>query len=135
MSNKIFIHGNQYRDYGIIHYELLEQNQTVNVEFYVRQMERLNTAIQEKRPNRQHGVLLLHDNARPYITNMTKEAIQTHGWEVLPHPAYSANLGPANFHFFLSFSNAMCRVSFNNDAELRASLDEHFESKQGDFYQ
>ena len=85
---------------GIIHYELLEQNQTVNTELYAQQMEQLNTAIQAKRPNRQHGVLLLHDNACPHIANMTKEAIQTHGWEVLPHPPYSPDLAPTDFHLF-----------------------------------
>ena len=97
-------------------------------------MERLKTAIQEKRPNRQHGVLLLHDNAPLHIANMTKEALQTHGWEVLPHLPYSPDLAPTDFHLFRSLSNAMRRVSFNTDAELRAWLDEFFESKLGDFY-
>ena len=50
---------------GIIHYELLERNQTVNAELYVQQMVRLKMAIQEKRPNRQHNVLSMHDNAGP----------------------------------------------------------------------
>ena len=62
---------------GIIHYELLERNQTVNAELYVQQMERLEMAVQEKRPNRQLNVLLMHDNARTHFANMTKEAIQT----------------------------------------------------------
>ena len=57
-------------------------------------------AIQEKRLNRQRNVLLLHDNARPHIANMTKEAIQTHGWEVLPHSPYSPNLSPTDFYLF-----------------------------------
>lgn len=36
---------------------------------------RLNTAIQEKRTKiGSHGVLLLHDNVRSHIANMTKEA-------------------------------------------------------------
>lgn len=35
--------------------ELRELNQTVNAEFYVQQMESLNTAIQKERPNRHHG--------------------------------------------------------------------------------
>ena len=61
----------------IIHYELLERNQTVISKLYVQQMERLKMAIQEKRPNRQHNVLLMHDNARPHFESMTKEAIQT----------------------------------------------------------
>ena len=89
-------------------------------------------AIHEKRPNRQHGVLLLHDNARPHIADMTKEAIQTHSWEVLLHPPYSPDLAPTDFHLFRSLSNAM--FLFNNDAELRAWLDEFFESKSSDFY-
>ena len=79
---------------------MLELNQTVNVELYVRQMERHKTAILEKRSNRQYGVLLLHDKARPYIAKMTKEAIQTRGWEQLPHPAYSTDLAPTDFHLF-----------------------------------
>lgn len=35
--------------------------------------------MKEKIPNELHGVVLLHDNA-----DITKEAIQTHDWEVLP---------------------------------------------------
>uniref|UniRef100_A0A1I7X3Q9 Mariner Mos1 transposase n=1 Tax=Heterorhabditis bacteriophora TaxID=37862 RepID=A0A1I7X3Q9_HETBA len=86
------------------------------------------TAIQEKRPSRQHGVLLLHDSARPHIANMTKEVIQTHGWE-------SPDLLPTDFHLFRSLSNAMRGVSFNTDTKLTAWLDEFLELKQGDFCQ
>ena len=49
---------------------------SVNAELYVQQMERLEMTVQEKRPNRQLNVLLMHDNARPHFANMTKEAIQ-----------------------------------------------------------
>ena len=120
---------------GIIHYELLEKKQTVTAALYVQQMERVKMAIQEKRTNRHHDFLLLHHNASPHIANMTKEAIQTHSWEVLPHPPYSPDLAPTDFHLFRSLSNAMRGISFNNDAELKASLDEFFESKTKDFYQ
>ena len=96
-------------------------------------MERLKTAIQKKRPNRQHGVLLLQDNARPHITNITKEAIQAHDWEVLPHPPYSPDLAPKDFHLFRSLSNAMREVLLNTAAELIAWLDEFFESKLSGF--
>ena len=46
---------------------------------------------------------------------------------------FSVNL--SSFHLFRSLSIAMRRVSFDTDAELRAWLDEFFESKPGDFYQ
>ena len=119
---------------GIIYWELLDRNQTVDAELYVLQMQRLNNAIQQKRPDRQYGVLLQHDNARPHIAIMTKEAIQTLGWEVLPHPPYSPDLAPSDFYLFRSLSNALRDVSFNNDVELRAWLKEFFESRPGDFY-
>lgn len=116
---------------GIIHYELLEQNQTVNAELYVQQMHRLNNAIQQKRPDRRNHVLLQHDNARLHIAYMTKEAVQMLGWEVLPHPPYSPDLAPSDFHLFRSLSNALCGVSFNNDVELRAWLGDFFETRPG----
>ena len=76
----------------------------------------------------------MHYNARPHTASMTKEAIQTHGWEVLPHPPYSPDLAPTDFHLFRSLSNVMGEMSFNNDAELKTWLDEFFESTPGDFY-
>ena len=84
-------------DYSL---RIVGKNQTFNAELYVEQTERLKMAVQEKRPIRQHNVLSMHDNARPQVANMTKEAIQTHGWEVLPHPPYSPDLAPTNFYLF-----------------------------------
>ena len=50
---------------------------------------------------------------------MTKEAIQTREWEVLPHLLYSPDLAPENFHLFQCLSNAKRGVLFNSDAELK----------------
>ena len=104
---------------GIIHHKLLERTQTVNTKLYVQQMERLNPAIQEKSPNRQNGVFALHGNARLHITNMSKEAIQTHGWKVLPHSPHSSGLAPVDFHSFNLFQ-MLC-------AEFRSILMQNWE--------
>ena len=98
-------------------------------------MQRVKMAIQEKIPNRQYEVLLLYDKARPHIANMTMEAIQRRGWEVLPHPPYSPDWELSDFHLFRSLSNAMHGMSTNTDAELIAWLDEFHESKLGDINQ
>ena len=109
---------------GVIHYEMLEKNQTVNAELYIQQMWRLKEAIQRKRPNlMRHGVLLQHDNARPHISKLTKAAIQEIGWEILPHPPYSPDLAPTDFHLFRSLSNNLRDVSFNDNEELKMWLD------------
>jgi hypothetical protein len=36
---------------------------------------------------------------------MTKAAIQELDWEILPHPPYSSDLAPSDYHLFRSLSN------------------------------
>jgi histone-lysine N-methyltransferase SETMAR len=68
---------------GIIHYELLERNLTVTADRCCQQLRRLGQTIQQKRPSRQHGVILQHVSARPHTANMTKATIQEFDWEIL----------------------------------------------------
>jgi histone-lysine N-methyltransferase SETMAR len=103
---------------GIIHYDLLERNLTVTAERYCQQLCRLDEAIWQKRRNR-HGVILHHDNARPHTANMTKAAFQELDWEILPHPPYSPDLAPSDYHLFSSLFNNLRGVSFNNDVSSK----------------
>src|SRR3954469_23682395 len=54
----------------------------------------------EKVSQRFFDFTLQHDNARPHTVKMTKEKLQALGWEVLPHPPYSPDLAPSDFHLF-----------------------------------
>ena len=45
-------------------------------------------------------VLLLHDNAKPHTSRHTTAGIVKIGWEILPHPPYSPDLAPSDFHLF-----------------------------------
>jgi hypothetical protein len=53
--------------------------------------------------------------------------------EILPHPPYSPDLAPSDYHLFRSLSNNLGGVSFNNDAELQNWLDDFFTAKPADF--
>jgi hypothetical protein len=53
--------------------------------------------------------------------------------EILPHPPYSPDLTPLDYHLFRSLSNNLRGVSFNNDAELQNWLD-FFTAKPVDFF-
>jgi histone-lysine N-methyltransferase SETMAR len=67
----------------------------------------LKQQIQRFEPNRRtNEVLLLQDNIRPHTSLHTKEATATMGWTVLPHPTYSPNLAPCNFHLFGPLKNS-----------------------------
>jgi len=56
----------------------------------------LNQALCEKRLEyqRQHKVILLHDNAPSHTVKLVKETIEAFGWEILSHAAYSPDLAP-----------------------------------------
>jgi hypothetical protein len=65
---------------------------------------------------------------------LTKAAMQELDWEILPHPPYSPDLAPSDYHLFRSISNNMPGVSFNNDAELQNWLDDFFTIKPANFF-
>ena len=42
----------------------------------------------------------MHDNARPHTAKSTCLKLIEMGWEILPHPPYSPDISPCNYHFF-----------------------------------
>ena len=55
----------------IIYYEVLPPNTTIDSELYCKQLQNVKVALQAKRPER-HKVRLLHDNARPHVSKVTR---------------------------------------------------------------
>jgi hypothetical protein len=57
-------------------------------------------------------VLLHHDNTRPNTSQYTREAITKLHWTVLPHPLYSQDLAPSNYHLFSPLKDAIHGKNF-----------------------
>jgi [histone H3]-lysine36 N-dimethyltransferase SETMAR len=119
---------------GVIHWELLPQNETINAETYCDQLRRVCQAANQKYPKRKHSIILQHDNARPHVAKMTKTVIQELGWEVLPHPPYSPDLAPSDYYLFLLLSNTLKGVTFDDDQDMEKWLGDWFKSKDDAFY-
>ena len=69
-----------------MHSELLNENETVNVDRYCSQLDVLNIEIQRKHTilaNRR-GKFIQHDNARPHVARQNSQKIAKFGWETLP---------------------------------------------------
>jgi histone-lysine N-methyltransferase SETMAR len=83
---------------GILYYDLLPRNQTINSNVYCSQLDRLKAAIDQKRPElvNRKGVVFHHDNARPHVSLATGQKLMQLGWDVLPHPPYSPGLAPSD---------------------------------------
>ncbi|KFD46684.1 LOW QUALITY PROTEIN: hypothetical protein M514_12452 [Trichuris suis] len=57
---------------------------------------------------------------------ITKTAIQELRWEVLPHPGYSPDLAPSDYHLLRSLAVNLRGVSFNNDEDFQKWLSDFF---------
>ena len=83
---------------GLILAEFLERGQTITAAHYVQTLHKLRPALCDKRPGR--NINILHDYDHPHAACLTSEAIAKMGWEVLPHPSYSPDLAPSDYHLF-----------------------------------
>ncbi|KAG5313010.1 MOS1T transposase, partial [Pseudoatta argentina] len=125
----------------------LEQLLDTSIDVFESSLKRKTAAIHDK-------VILLHDNARPHVAKPVKTYLETLKWDVLPHPPYSPDIAPSDFHLFKSaadahrilvqtygdnaLSDTTCRDWFrrfkNNDFELedkeRSGAPKKFQDKE-----
>ncbi|KAG5324292.1 MOS1T transposase, partial [Pseudoatta argentina] len=94
-------------------------------------------ALKEKRPlyaQRHDKVILLHDNARPHVAKPVKTYLETLEWEVLPHPLYSPDIAPSDFHLFRSMAHGLADRRFHSYEEAQKWIDSWIASKDMSFF-
>ena len=76
---------------GIVYFELLPRNKTINSNVYCLQLMKLDKEIMEKRRERatRKGVIFHQNNDRPHTSLVTRKKLLELGWEVMPHPPYT----------------------------------------------
>jgi len=79
------------------------------------------------------NVVLLHDNARPHTARVTRENFLGLDWSVLPHPSYSSDHAPSDYHLFRSLQNALMETNFSNEDQVREFV-KNFHIKTAEFY-
>ena len=125
---------------GVIHYELLRQDQTATAELYQQQLIRVNDALEEKRPfigSGRRKVILLQDNARPYTAKNIVEIISD-----LHRLGNSLLCGVffrlSSFGLFILSPTArrhhLTDSQFKSVEEVEKSLDEFINSKPPPFF-
>jgi len=98
---------------------------------------RLKRAIAEKRPEyatRHDAIIFHHDNARPHVAIPVKNYLKNIGWEVLPHPPYSPDLAPSDYHLFRSIQNALTGIWFTSEQGIRNWFDSFLAAKPAQFF-
>ncbi|GFW91220.1 mariner Mos1 transposase [Trichonephila clavipes] len=95
---------------------------------------RLSRALKDKWPqyNERHDkVLLQHDNAAKVV----KTYLETLKWEVLPHPLYSPDLAPSDYHLFRSMAHGLADQHVRSYEEVKNWTDSLIPSKDDQFFQ
>ncbi|EYB98974.1 hypothetical protein Y032_0027g1627 [Ancylostoma ceylanicum] len=121
---------------GILHYEFLKTGETIDADNYCRQLDKMHENLARASPavvNRK-GPILLHDNARPHVSQKTSQKLSDLGYEILPHPPYSPDLSPTDYHFFKHLDNLVKGRVFKNQTDAENAFREFIASKTPDFY-
>jgi len=69
---------------------------------------------------------LLQHNARPHTSAATRDAIQRLDFSVLPHPPYSPDLAPSDFHLFPKLKEHLKGQRFSCDEEVKSVVRKWF---------
>jgi len=80
------------------------------------------------------GVCLLHDNARPHTATATVSNIEELRFESIPHPPYSPDLAPLEFHVFGPLKDALSGTQFRDDDEVRSVVHEWLRTRPKEFF-
>ena len=73
----------------------------------------------KRRGHQSKRVNLHHDNARPHKPAQIVQNINNLGWELLPHPPYSPDLAPSDFHQFGPLKEFTRDTKFKSDDEVK----------------
>lgn len=122
---------------GIIYFELLPRNKTINSAVYIQQLSKLNIEIIKTRPElaNRKGVVFLHDNATPHTSLAARQKLLELKWDVLLHPPYSPDLAPTDYYLFRSLQNFLNGKNFKNEEDVKSDLTKFFNNKNQDFFE
>ena len=120
---------------GIIHVDYLETQKTITGAYYADLLHRLRASIKEKRRGLlSAGVLLLHDNASSHTSRLARSAVHHCGFEELPHPPYSPDLAPSDFHLFPKLKEHLRGNRYADNEELKTAVSQYLTGLPEEFF-
>ena len=80
------------------------------------------------------GILLQHDNVRPYTACATAATIEDMHFECLPHPSYSPDLTPSDYHILGPLKETLGGTTFRSDEEVQEAVHECLHKQPKEFF-
>lgn len=121
--------------HGILLIDYLPPKETINSDYYVNLLDKLDEAIKQKRPRKSDTKIIFHqDNAPCHTSAKTMAKLHQLGYKVLPHPPYSPDIAPSDYYLFSDLKNSLANQRYSNNEEVMAAVNDHFEGKEEMFY-
>ena len=120
---------------GLIHYSFLKAGETITAEKYCQQMDKMHQKLRQHAAlvNRK-GPILLHDNDRLHVAKPTLQKLNGLGYKTPPHPPYSPDISPTNYHFFKHLDNFLHEKCFKNLSNIKNAFSDFIATRKQDFY-
>lgn len=121
---------------GVLYFEIVPQGLAINAETYIKQIEEVQRRIRSPAHAKQFraGVLLLHDNARPHAALTTQQKLEELHWTVLPHPPYSPDIAPSDYHLFRSMEHFLRGRQMRNHKDVENVVSQFIASQKAEFW-
>ena len=122
---------------GVLCYELLPENQTINSNKCCSQLDQLKAALDKKRlelVNRKR-IIFQQDNASPHVSLVTRQNLLQLGWEVLIQPPYSPDTAPSISIYFGLYKILLMEKNFNSLEDCKRHLEQFFAQKDKTFWE
>ena len=115
--------------FGIIFINYLEHRKTINSDYYTGLLEHLKAEKTKKRHFVKNKILFHQDNAQCHKSLKMMAKMHELGFELLPHPPYSPDLGPSNYYLFSELKKMLRGNRFGSDEKVITETEAYFEGK------
>ena len=88
------------------------------------------------RPGKIHKrPLFLQDNAWIHTAKVSMNKLRELKWQLLPHPAYSPDLAPSDFHLFGPLKDPLHGRRFDSESELKSAVNAVVKTLSKDWFE
>lgn len=111
---------------GVHYFNVLEHGKTVNSDVYVEFLEAMFTFFARlQEPLLRQNIRLIHDNARPHVSQATRAFLEENNVRLLKQPPYSPDCNLCDRYVFPRLEALRCKQSFETREEIQEFLDQH----------
>ena len=104
-----------FKTTGALHVQCAKSGETITGDYYIRYcLSPTVREINEQRPiSGTTNMKILHDNARPHVTQGVRTYLDRKGIVIIDHPPYSPDLAPSDFWLFDTIKRQLTSVVEN----------------------